>query len=49
MDFTGRPMAGYVIIDPYGMSSRKELGFWIDKALEYNPMAKSSVKKAKKK
>ena len=48
MKFTGRPMNGYVMVDPSGMSTRKELGFWIDRALEYNPLARSSVKKKKK-
>ena len=45
MDFTKRPMKGYVYIDDSGMGEDHQLEFWIDKALEFNPKAKSSKKK----
>lgn len=45
MDFTGRPMKGYVMIDETGMRTKKEFDYWIDLALAYNPKAKSSKKK----
>ena len=45
MDFTGRPMKGYVFVHPEGHDSEAELGHWIDLALEFNPRAKASKKK----
>lgn len=45
MDFTKRPMKGYLYISPEGVDYEKELEFWIEKCLEFNPMAKSSKKK----
>jgi len=48
MLFTGRPMKGFVIVQPEGMVSRKEFEFWVGLALEFNPWAKSSKKKGRK-
>ena len=45
MDFTSRPMIGYVIIDETGMKSKKDFDYWINLALAFNPYAKSSKKK----
>ena len=45
MDFTGRPMKGFVFIDPLGTDFNKDLEYWIELALEYNPTAKASKKK----
>jgi TfoX/Sxy family transcriptional regulator of competence genes len=45
MDFTKRPMKGYVLIDSSGLRSQKELDFWINNALEFNKIAKSSKKR----
>jgi hypothetical protein len=45
MDFTGRPMKGYVFIDPIGIDMDKDLEYWIQLCLDYNPKAKSSKKK----
>ena len=47
MDFTNRPMKGYVLIDETGMQSKKDFEYWIKLALDYNPKAKSSKKKKK--
>lgn len=44
MDFTGRPMRGFVWVDAEGHDLQSQLGQWIDLALEYNPRAKSSKK-----
>ncbi|MBT8218335.1 MAG: RNA methyltransferase, partial [Bacteroidia bacterium] len=49
MNFTGRPMKGFAFITPVGMDSDEDLAFWIDQALAYNPLAKKSKKRAKKK
>lgn len=48
MDFTNRPMTGYVLIDRTGMKSKKDFDYWIDLALDFNPKAQSSKKKKKK-
>jgi TfoX/Sxy family transcriptional regulator of competence genes len=45
MDFSNRPMKGYVLIDDSGMRTPTEFEYWINLALEYNPKAKSSKKK----
>jgi len=42
MDFTGRPMKGFVFVEPEGIDMDDDLDYWIDLALEYNPKAKSS-------
>ena len=31
MDFTGRPMKGYVFVDPPGLRTTAQLRFWIDR------------------
>ena len=45
MDFTGRPMKGYVFVKPEGMDTEKDLAYWIQLCIDYNPKAKSSKKK----
>ncbi len=45
MDFTGRPMRGYVYVDEKAIEMEDDLETWIDLALEFNPKAKSSKKK----
>ena len=45
MDFTGRPMKGWIMIDESGMKSKKDFDHWIELALAYNQKAKSSKKK----
>jgi hypothetical protein len=45
MDFTKRPMKGYVMIDDTGMKSQKDFDYWIDLSLDFNKRAKSSKKK----
>ncbi|MEX1238115.1 MAG: TfoX/Sxy family protein [Cyclobacteriaceae bacterium] len=47
MDFTGRPMKGYVMVDDTGMRSKKDFDYWIALCLDFNKNAKSS-KKSKK-
>jgi TfoX/Sxy family transcriptional regulator of competence genes len=48
MDFTKRPMKGYVFIDETGIRSENELDYWIDLAIDFNKKAKSSKKVNKK-
>lgn len=40
----GRPMVGYLFIQPNGYDNDKDLEFWIQKCLEFNPKAKASKK-----
>lgn len=49
MTFTGRSMKGYLFISPVGFDSEDDLSYWIDRCLEFNPKAKASKKKTKKK
>lgn len=49
MDMTGKVLKGFVIIPASDLEDDKALKFWIDKCLEYNPLAKKSKKKSKKK
>lgn len=45
MQFTGRPMKGYVHVAAEGMDSDKDMDKWIQLCLDFNPLAKSSKKK----
>lgn len=45
MDFTKRPMKGYVMVNNIGMASQKEFDYWINLCLEFNSKAKSSKRK----
>lgn len=45
MDFTGKPMKGYIFVSEEGMKTRKDFEYWISLALEFNKKAKSSKRK----
>lgn len=45
MDFTGRPMRGFVFVELEGLKSEKDLAYWLELALAYNPTAKKSAAK----
>jgi len=45
MDFTGRPMKGFVFVTPEGYDTDEELEYWIQMCLDFNPLASSSKKK----
>lgn len=47
MDFTGRPMKGFVFITPEGTKTKNDLNYWIGLALDYNKIAKASRKRKK--
>lgn len=47
MDFTKRPMKGYLYISPEGVDMDDDLDKWVKRCLEFNPKAKSSKKKKK--
>ena len=48
MDFTGRTMKGYIFIKPEAYDRQEDLEFWIQKCLDFNPLARASKKKEKK-
>lgn len=48
MNFTGKPMKGYVFVSKEGMKTQKEFDYWINLCLEFNKKAKASKKKEKK-
>ena len=48
MDFTKRPMKGYVMINETAMKSKKDFDYWINLSLDFNKQAKASKKKKKK-
>ncbi len=45
MDFTKRPMKGYVMINDNGMKTQQDFDYWLDLALDFNQKAKSSKRK----
>ena len=45
MDFTNRPMIGYVLIDESGRKSKTDFDYWIGLSLDFNKRAKASKKK----
>lgn len=47
MDFTGKVMKGYVFVDADVLTTKKKLDYWVQLALEYNKVAKSSKKPAR--
>jgi hypothetical protein len=44
MDFTGKPMNGFVYISAESLDTDDQLEYWISKALEFNKYAKRSKK-----
>lgn len=49
MDFTGRPMKGYVFVHLECYEADAQLRHWVELALEFNPRAKMSSKRSKRK
>ncbi|PKL84051.1 MAG: RNA methyltransferase [Ignavibacteriae bacterium HGW-Ignavibacteriae-3] len=48
MDFTKRPMKGFVFVNSDGFTKKKDFDFWINSSLEYNKKIKSTPKGRKK-
>ena len=48
MDFTGRPMKGYVFVSPDGFDMDEQLEYWLNLCIAFNPFAKSSKKRKQK-
>jgi hypothetical protein len=49
MDFTHRPMIGYILIEEAVLKSNIDFDYWINLALEFNVRAKSSKRSTKNK
>ena len=47
MDFTGKPMKGYVFVAEEAIRSTRELQHWVTLCLAFNKQAKASKKKIK--
>lgn len=45
MDFTGRPMKGYVFVSKEGMKTAKDFEYWINLCLDFNSKAKPAKRK----
>jgi len=48
MNFTGRPMKGYVFLSDEAVDLEEDFQYWLQLALDFNPKAKASKKKKKK-
>ena len=44
MDFTKRPMKGYLYVAPEGIDMDEDLDKWVQRCLDFNPKAKASKK-----
>lgn len=45
MEFTGKPMKGYVFVSAEGMKSKKDFDYWITLCIDFNSKAKAAKKK----
>jgi len=45
MNFTGKPMKGFIFVSPTGTGNKKDLSYWIDLALDFNKKAEASKKR----
>lgn len=45
MDFTNRPMKGFVLVSGSGLQTQQDFDYWIDLALDFNPKAKASKRR----
>lgn len=48
MNFTGRPMKGFVFLTDDATDLEEDLYYWLQLALDFNPKAKASKKRKKK-
>lgn len=48
MDFTGRPMRGFVFVEAGALRDEETLGTWLQRALDFNPRAKRSKRTSRK-
>ena len=48
MDFTGRPMRGYIFVTTDGFDSEDDLSHYLELCMAFNPLAKASKPRKKK-
>lgn len=48
MEFTGKPMKGYVFVGAEGMKTKQQFDHWIGLCVAFNSEAKAAKKKKKK-
>jgi len=48
MNFTGRSMRGFVFVSADAFDLEDDLEYWIQRCVDFNPLAKKSKKKKKK-
>tara|TARA_B100001105_G_C22202094_1_gene361642 strand:+ start:79 stop:435 length:357 start_codon:yes stop_codon:yes gene_type:complete len=44
MEFTGKPMKGYIYVEEEGFKTKQGLEYWLQLCLDFNPLAKASKK-----
>ena len=49
MNFTGRPMKNFIFVKPEGFDLDQDLDMWLQLCIDFNPLAKKSKSKSKKK
>jgi TfoX/Sxy family transcriptional regulator of competence genes len=45
MNFTGRPMKGFVFVEPKVIDLDEDLEYWVQLGLDFNPLARRSKKR----
>ncbi|QXP68624.1 TfoX/Sxy family protein [Polaribacter sp. AHE13PA] len=45
MNFTGKPMNGFVFLSEEAVDLEEDLNYWLQLALDFNPLAKASKKR----
>lgn len=45
MTFTGKPLQGFVLVKADAIDMENDLSYWVQKCIDYNPLAVSSKKK----
>ncbi|MBS1689045.1 MAG: TfoX/Sxy family protein [Bacteroidetes bacterium] len=45
MDFTGKPMKGYVYVNAEGLKAKKDFDYWIGLCVAFNKTSKAAKKK----
>jgi TfoX/Sxy family transcriptional regulator of competence genes len=45
MEFTGRPMIGFILIELQGMNTSEKLDKWLSISIAFNPHAKASKRR----
>jgi len=48
MIMKGKDLDGYVVVDESVLNTQKQLSYWVQLALDYNPKAKATKKKSHK-